>query len=233
MFGHAFQTNKTISTKKWNHQWTINIFIHFTTESQGLMRFPHQYPPPRPRPERLFSSTAAFASRSRSTTESWPSLAAMCSGVLPREPQPEAKPRAEPNGTKGRKIRRKFWAPQKSKFWKLWVRTLWFWGCFDDIELVEKTVAFGFLAVKMSWIKNKTYTPTQEQSPTKSLYFILFENLTGRTSSDRKKKLQFESRVFLHDVILQHLSRQMQQKCGTWISSGLLQKINLSWGSLA
>ena len=86
MFGHAFQTNKTISTKKWNHQWTINIFIHFlTTESQGFMRFPHQYPPLRPRLSTSFASTAAFASRSRWTTESRPLKTAKCSGVLPRE----------------------------------------------------------------------------------------------------------------------------------------------------
>ena len=104
-FWHAFQTNKTLSTKKWNHQWTVNIFIHFlTTESSGLMRFPHQYPPPRPWLSSSFASTAAFAWRSRWTTESWPLAAAMCSGVWPREPRPEAKPRAEPNGMKGRKF---------------------------------------------------------------------------------------------------------------------------------
>ena len=75
-------------------------------------------PPPRPRPRFSFASTAAFASRSRTTTESWPLRAAQCSGVMPRKPRPKAKPRAEPNGTKRRKTLRKFWAPQKSKFWK-------------------------------------------------------------------------------------------------------------------
>ena len=97
--------------------------MHFTTESEGLMRFPHQYPPPRPRPWRLsFACTAAFASRSRWTTESWPPWAAKCSGVWPQEPRPEAKPQAEPN--------RKFWVPQKSKFWKLWPlkNPPWTWG---------------------------------------------------------------------------------------------------------
>ena len=57
----------------------------------------------------------------------------------------------------------KIWAPQKSKFGKFWPLknppwtwgTLCFWGSFDDIELVERTVAFGFLAVKMSWIINQ------------------------------------------------------------------------------
>ena len=60
--------------------------------------------------------------------------------------------------TKGRKISEKIWAPQKSKFWKLWPLinppwtsgTLWFWGCFDDIELVEKAM-WTRLAVKMLW----------------------------------------------------------------------------------
>ena len=49
--------------------------------------------------------------------------------------------------------------------------------CFDDIKLVEKTVAFGFLAVKMSWILNQKHIPTQEQSPTQKAVFhpiILF-----------------------------------------------------------
>ena len=76
--------------------------------------------PPRPQPMLLFASTAALASRSRSTTELRPSRAAKCSGVPPREPRPEAKPQAEPNETKGRKISEKIWAPQESKFWKLW-----------------------------------------------------------------------------------------------------------------
>ena len=72
------------------------------------------------------------------------------------------KPRAEPNGTKGRNFGEKFRAPQKSKFWKLWpskilpnFRNVVVLRCFDDIELVERTVAFGFLAVKMSWTINQ------------------------------------------------------------------------------
>ena len=152
MFWHSFQQIvKTISTKKLNHQWTINIFIHFlTTESQGLMRFPHQYPPPRPRPAPSCTSTAAFASRSRSTTESRSLRAAKCSGVLPREPRPEAKPQAEPNGTRGRKILRKFWAPQKSKFGKLWpLKTL--------PELKEHC-AFEEVLMTSSWLKKAMWT---------------------------------------------------------------------------
>ena len=41
----------------------------------------------RPRPSSSFASTAALASRSLWTTESWPSQAAKCNGVEPREPR--------------------------------------------------------------------------------------------------------------------------------------------------
>ena len=42
MFRHAFQNIvKTISTKKLNHQWTINIFMHFRTIPR-----PHEVSPP-------------------------------------------------------------------------------------------------------------------------------------------------------------------------------------------
>ena len=61
-----------------------------------------------------------------------------------------------PAERRGEKIRRKFWAPQKSKFRKLWPLknppwtwgTMWFWGSFDDIELAEKAM-WTRLAVKM------------------------------------------------------------------------------------
>ena len=43
--------------------------------------------------------------------------------------------------------------------------------CFDDIELVERTVAFGFLAVKMTWNFKPKHIPTQEQSPTQKSLF--------------------------------------------------------------
>ena len=159
MSWHTGTLSRRSDTQNPRNTWTINIFIHFlTTESQGLMRFPHQYPPPRPQLFTSLASTAAFASRSRWTTESWPLRAAKCSGVLSREPQPEAKPRAEPNGTKGRKIRRKFRVLQKSKFWNFWPLknppwtsgTMWFWGCFDDIELAHQAM-WTRLAVQMDW----------------------------------------------------------------------------------
>ena len=184
MFWHSFQQIvKTISTKKLNHQWNINIFIHFlTTESQGLMRFPHQYPPPRPRLSLSCTSTVAFASRSRSTTESRPLRAAKCSGVMPQQPQPEAKPQAEPNRTKGRKILRKFRAPQKSKFWKLWPLNLL-------PELQERCGFEMFWWHRVGWkncclwlfgsqdvMDNKPKHILQLRSKVrpKSLYFILF-----------------------------------------------------------
>ena len=60
---------------------------------------------PRPRPFSFFASTAALASRSRSTAETWPFSAARSSGAQPREPRPRGpSPQAEPKGTKGRKI---------------------------------------------------------------------------------------------------------------------------------
>ena len=156
MFWHAFQTIvKTISTKKLNHQWNINIFIHFlTTESQGLMRFPHQYPPPRPRPSLFCASTAAFASRSRSTTESWPNSAAKCSGVLPQQPQPEASHGQNPTKRRGENFgrlkSRSFGNFGHSKILPELQGTLWFWGCFDDIKLAEKAMSMRTkLAVKM------------------------------------------------------------------------------------
>ena len=101
-------------------------------------------PPPRPWLSLFCTSTSAFASRSRSTTESWPLSAARCSGVWPREPQPEAKPRAEPNGTKGRKIRRNvFWCHSISS---LDLTNTVVLRCLEDIELVQKTVACGVLS---------------------------------------------------------------------------------------
>ena len=52
----------------------------------------------------LFSaSMPALASRSRSTTESWPHAAAKCSGVRPRElqgPRPSPQAPTEPRGEK-------------------------------------------------------------------------------------------------------------------------------------
>ena len=118
------------------------------TSSQWNSMFHEVYPPnprPRPRPNAPFASTVAFASRSRWTMESWPLTAAKCSGVSPQEPQPEAKPRAEPNRTKGRKSLRKFWAPQKSKFWKFWTLKI----------LPGLTEQCGFEDVLMtsSWLK--------------------------------------------------------------------------------
>ena len=90
------------SNKLWKqyppNTWTINIFISPSLHNgiPSLKRFSTPNPPPRPRPYLSCTSTAALASRSRSTMESWPWIAPQCSGVLPQEPRPEAKPQAEP-----------------------------------------------------------------------------------------------------------------------------------------
>ena len=77
--------------------------------------------------------------------------------MLPQEPQPEAKPQAEPNGTKGRKFLRKFGHLKSRSFGNCGHSKIppqlkkhcgfeMFSGCFYDIELVEKTVACGVLS---------------------------------------------------------------------------------------
>ena len=88
--------------------------------------FPPKSLVPRPRPLLFSASTAALASMSRSTAETWPLRAAACSGVSPREPRPEGPKarRQNPNGTEGEKKSEKILAPQKWKFWKLWTLKL-------------------------------------------------------------------------------------------------------------
>jgi len=46
--------------------------------------------------------------------------------------------------------------------------------CFDDIELVERIVAFGFLAVKMSWIINNIYSNSGAKSDPKVFISSIF-----------------------------------------------------------
>ena len=106
-------------------------------------------PPPRPWPLTSFTSTAAFAWRSRSTTESWPLRAVGCSGVLPQEPQPEASHRQNPN--EGEKFLRWFWC-LKSKFWKLGPLiilsglklALWFWDVLMTPSWLKKLLPLDF-----------------------------------------------------------------------------------------
>ena len=137
--------------------------MHFTTESEGLMRFPHQYPPPRPRPWRLsFACTAAFASRSRWTTESWPAWAAKWSGVLPQEPRPEANPQAEPNGTNWEKVWENFGCLKSRSFGNFGhsissmdLTNTVVLRCLEVIELAEKATSTT-VAVQMIWYHYST-----------------------------------------------------------------------------
>ncbi len=100
--GGAENIDATKNTKRWRKcfktlckntlqkrfsrkNWTINVSSTSPQRSHWLKRV---FPPnrhPRPRPSLSFASTAALASRSRSTTKSWPLTAAWCSGVRPRE----------------------------------------------------------------------------------------------------------------------------------------------------
>ena len=107
----------TLSTRSKNKNppkpWTmnqINISSISSQPSHCLTTFSPANPRPRPRQSSFCASTAALASRSHWTINSWPFEAAQCSGVAPREPRPcGPRPQAEPNGTKGRKTLRKIW----------------------------------------------------------------------------------------------------------------------------
>ena len=150
----------TLSNKLWKQyppktgtisEPSTSSFSSPATESRGLMRFPHQYPPPRPRPWRLsFASTAAFASRSRWTTESWPWMAAMCSGVLPQEPRPEGSHGQNPTERRGEKFGEKFGCLKSRSF-----------GNFGHSKILpELREQCGFEDVLMtsSWLKKAMWT---------------------------------------------------------------------------
>ena len=117
----------TLSTKLWKQyppkSWTINIFMHFTTECHGIMRFPS--------PISSFEATApvrpvASTARLRLQEPLDHGIVAVegcqvqrrfASGAAVRRPSHGQ----NPNRNEGEKnIWEKFWAPQKSKFWKLW-----------------------------------------------------------------------------------------------------------------
>ena len=119
-------------------------------------------PPPRPRPFLLRASTVAFAWRSRSTTESWPCLAAKCSGVLPQEPRPEAKPQAEPNRTNWEKLWVNFDASRvKVCFCGHSISSMDLTNtavlrCLEVIELAEKAMSTT-VAVQMIWYHHSLF----------------------------------------------------------------------------
>ena len=119
--------------------WTINISS--TSQQSPVSEVSPPNPPPRPRPYLFCASTAAFASRSRWTMESWPFSAAKCSGVLPQEPRPEA--RQNPTERRGEKLWDNFGAP-KVEVWKLPLKLpldlkkIVVLRCLEVIELAEK-----------------------------------------------------------------------------------------------
>ena len=225
MFGHAFQTNKTISTKKWNHHWTINIFIHFlTTESHVSWGFPTKSSS-----EATAISVLRIHGRLRLEEPLDHGIVAFVGCVVQRcsasGATAQGKPRAEPNGRKGRKSLRKFGRLKSRSFGNCGHSKIlpelqehcgfeMFSGCFYDIELVEKTVACGVLSKpcqpclqsRCTWINSNILQLYQTNLPMIGTphhlkiiaRFCSFApgisfTVTGRTSSDRKKKLQFES----------------------------------------
>ena len=101
---------------------TSSFHVPFTTESHPSRGFPSPNHPPRPRPHLFCASTAALASRSRAATASWPSRAAKCSGVSPREPRTRGgSRRAEPQRNEGEKNSEKILGTSKvESFGKLW-----------------------------------------------------------------------------------------------------------------
>ena len=121
MFWHAFQKIvKTISTKKLNHQWTINIFIHFlTTKSHVSWGF---------LPKSSSEATAALVLRIhvrlRLEEPLDHGIAAEGGCQVQRCPASGATARGQATGrtqlNEGEKNSQKIWVPQKSKFWKFW-----------------------------------------------------------------------------------------------------------------
>ena len=146
MFWHAFQKiMKTISTKNLNHRHLNSLPL--TTESQGLKRFPHQillrghgwFCPSHPRPP---SPPGAAGPRNRGRC-GLPSAAVFGLGTG----GPEAKPRAEPNGTKGRKFGESCWCLKSRSFGNF--------GHSKILPELQEHCAFEDVLMTSSWLKRQ------------------------------------------------------------------------------
>ena len=120
-------------------------------------------PPPRPRPYLCCASTAAFAWRSRSTTELLPSRAAKCSGVSPREPRPEASHGQNPTERRGEKFWDNFGASRVKVFGNcghsissMDLTNTMALRCLEVIELAEKAMSTT-VAVQMIWYHHSLF----------------------------------------------------------------------------
>ena len=161
MSSHSGTLFKRSDTQNQRNTWTINIFIHFlTTESRVSWGFP---------PKSSSEATALFTGlriHRRLRLEEpldhaivafvgCPVQRCCASGAAARS---QATGRTQPN--EGEQNSEKILCTSKVEVLEIVAtqksslnfRNVVVLRCFDDIELVERTVAFGFLAVKMSWI---------------------------------------------------------------------------------
>ena len=229
MFWSIFQQIvKTISTKHLNHQ-----HLHFTFPSQRNPMFHEVFPPNpplRPRPPLFFESTTAFASRSRSTTASWPKRAAKCSGVLPREPRPEAKPQAEPK-RRGEKLWKNFGASKVKVLEILWI----FRKPFANVHISRK-VPFAHVWQIYGPRSCKTFHDFMGFC-TALIYFILFRKSKSmsrkRHNRDHNEQQKMLVQVSWHTGHALSIRSDKQNPRNTWtinISSTSSQRSHASRG---
>ena len=103
--------------------WTINIFIHSPHNGIPSLK---RFSPPISSSEatahevllRIHGRLGLQEPRDHGVVAFEGCQVQRCAASGATNPRPSR--RAESNGTKGRKVLRKFWSPQKSKFWKFW-----------------------------------------------------------------------------------------------------------------
>ena len=146
----------TKSTKHLNHQHPHSLHNDPTPQEISPPN-----PPPRPWLNLLFASTAAFASRSRWTTESLFRSAAKCSGVQPREPPPEASRRQNPTERRGEKFSENFWCLKSFENCGRSISSMDLTNtvvlrCLEVIELAEIAMSTT-VAVQMIWYHHSLF----------------------------------------------------------------------------